>query len=256
MESQYNKNTSPSSERDRDRESNPFGGGRAIAGTIVVIVGSLLLAREVGADIPYWLFSWHTLLIAVGFYIGARHSFRTFVWIIPVAIGSVFLIEDLVPGVRIREYFWPLMVIGAGLIMILKSRRRGGDFFTDMQKANAVTQSSEGWFELVTVFGENKKQILSKDFKGGESVCVFGGAEINLTQADINGRIPLELVQVFGGTKLIVPSHWKIDVSEVVSVFGGLNDKRQVQSNVVTDQTKVLVLKGTTFFGGIDIKSY
>ena len=253
METQYNKNTNQPVEKER----NPFGGGRAIGGMIVVIVGTLLLAREVGADIPYWLFSWHMLLIAFGFYLGARHSFRNPVWLIPVAIGSAFLLEDLVPEIRVREYFWPMLIIGVGVVMILRSRRRAsGDIFKDWErKANAATTTSEGSFESVTIFGENRKQILSKDFKGGESVCVFGGVEINLTQADINGRIPLELVQVFGGTKLIVPPHWKIDTEEVVSVFGGLNDKRQVQ-NAVTDQTKVLVLKGTTFFGGIDIKSF
>ena len=252
METQYNKNTNQPTER----EGNPFRGGRAIAGMIVVIVGTLLLARAVGADIPYWVFSWHMLLIAFGFYLGARHSFRNPVWLIPVAIGSAFLIEDLVPEIRVREYFWPLLIIGVGLVMILRSRRRNSDMFKAWElKASEATALPEGSFESVTIFGENKKQILSKDFKGGESVCVFGGVEINLTQADINGRIPLELVQVFGGTKLIVPSHWKIHTEEVVSIFGGLNDKRQVQ-NVVTDQTKVLVLKGTTFFGGIDIKSF
>ena len=253
METQYNKDTNQPVENER----NPFGGGRAIAGLIVVIVGTLLLAREVGADIPYWFFSWHMLLIAFGLYLGARHSFRNPVWLIPVAIGSAFLIEDLVPEIRVREYFWPLLIIGVGVVMILRSRRRsGGDIFKDWErKANAATSMSEGSFESVTIFGENKKQVLSKDFKGGESVCVFGGVEINLTQADITGRIPLEIVQVFGGTKLIVPSHWKIDTEEVVSVFGGLNDKRQVQ-NTVMDPSKVLVLKGTTFFGGIDIKSF
>jgi hypothetical protein len=254
METQYNKNTNqPSTERD----GNPFGGGRAIAGMIVVIVGTLLLAREVGADIPYWIFSWHMLLIAFGLYLGARHSWRNPVWMIPVAIGSAFLIEDLVPEVRIREYFWPVLIIGVGVVMILRSRRRNSDLFKSWElKASETNSLAEGFFESVTIFGENKKQILSKDFKGGESVCVFGGVEINLTQADINGRVPLELVQVFGGTKLIVPPHWKIETEEVVAVFGGLNDKRQVMQNVVTDQTKVLVLKGTTFFGGIDIKSY
>ena len=40
-------------------------------------------------------------------------------------------------------------------------------------------------------------------------------------------------MQVFGGTKLIVPPHWKIETEEVVAVFGGLNDKRQVMQNVV-----------------------
>ena len=37
---------------------------------------------------------------------------------------------------------------------------------------------------------------------------MFGGAEINFMQADIQGRVELEVNQVFGGTKLIVPAHW------------------------------------------------
>jgi hypothetical protein len=97
--------------------------------------------------------------------------------------------------------------------------------------------------------------VLSKDFKGGESVCVFGGTEINLAQADISGRVAIEIVQVFGGTKIIVPGHWKIETEELVCILGGLNDKRQL-INTMTDQTKVLVLKGTCIFGGIDIKSF
>jgi hypothetical protein len=122
-------------------------------------------------------------------------------------------------------------------------------------KAEETERTTEGFFESVTVFGENKKQILSKDFKGGESVCFFGGAEINLSQADISGRVSIELVQVFGGTRLIIPSNWKLETEEMVSVFGGLNDKRQFQ-NTPTDQSKVLVLRGTCIFGGIDIKSF
>jgi len=254
MESQYNKNTNlPTTEK----SGGNFGGGRALAGMIIIVVGTLLLARQVGADLPYWLFSWPMFLIALGFYIGARHSFRQWVWLIPVMIGTAFLLEDMLPELRIREYFWPLMIIIFGIVMVFRARKKGsGDLFKNWERqASSATASTEDFFESVTIFGENKKQVLSKDFKGGESVCVFGGVELNLTQADINGRVPIEIVQVFGGTKLIVPAHWRIQTEEVVSIFGGLNDKRQTM-NVATDQTKVLVLKGTTLFGGIDIKSY
>lgn len=253
METNYNKNTSTQIET----SGANFGGGRAMGGGIIVLVGTLLLARKVGADLPYWLFSWPMFLIAIGFYVGARHSFRQWGWLIPVAIGTAFLLEDFMPEIRIREFMWPLIIIGVGVAMILRSRgKHRGDLFKKWeQEATFTQQSTEGFFESVTVFGENKKQILSKDFKGGESVCVFGGVEINLTQADINGRIPLELVQIFGGTKLTVPAHWKVETEEMVSIFGGINDKRHVQ-NSVTDQSKVLVLKGTTLFGGIDIKSF
>jgi hypothetical protein len=252
METGYNKNTNLK----RDERQGNFGGGRAMGGLIIVIAGGLLLARQVGAELPYWLFSWKTALIGVGIYIGARHSFRQPGWLIPVAIGSVLLLEDLIPGMTIRQYVWPIIIICVGLFTIFRPRRSSRKALNWWEsKAGETNQSSEGFFESVTVFGENKKNILSKDFKGGESVCVFGGAEINLTQADINGRISVELVQIFGGTRLIVPAHWKIETEEVVSIFGGLNDKRQFQ-NTTIDQSKVLVLRGTCLFGGIDIKSF
>jgi predicted membrane protein len=94
---------------------------------------------------------------------------------------------------------------------------------------------------------------VSKNFRGGEIVNFFGGSEINLMQADINGRVHLEVVQVFGGTKIIVPSNWTVH-SEMVAIFGGIEDKRPPQLNVAAE--KVLVIQGTSIFGGIDIKSF
>jgi hypothetical protein len=65
----------------------------------------------------------------------------------------------------------------------------------------------------------------------------------------------MELTNVFGGTKLIIPAHWEIN-SELVSVFGSIEDKRPIQPNTTIGDKKVLILRGTTFMGGIDIKSY
>jgi len=105
----------------------------------------------------------------------------------------------------------------------------------------------------VTIFSSVKKKVFSKNFKGGDVVSIFGGAEINLSQADFNGTIAIEVVQIFGGTKLIIPPHWQIR-SEMVAIFGGIEDKRPPQMHY--DEDKVVVLNGTTFFGGIEIKSY
>jgi hypothetical protein len=73
-------------------------------------------------------------------------------------------------------------------------------------------------------------------------------------QADIQGEIELDLTQIFGGCKLIVPSHWEIK-SELVNIFGGVEDKRPTQ-NINTDHSKVIILRGTSIFGGIEIRSY
>jgi hypothetical protein len=40
----------------------------------------------------------------------------------------------------------------------------------------------------------------------------------------------------------------------MVAVFGGIEDKRPPQ--MTYDEDKVVILNGTTFFGGIEIKSY
>ena len=80
--------------------------------------------------------------------------------------------------------------------------------------------------------------------------------ELNLMQADTSTRVVLDLTQVFGGTKLIIPPHWKVNAEDMVTIFGGLNDKRPMPVQTGATDSKIIVLKGTCIFGGIDIKSY
>ena len=96
--------------------------------------------------------------------------------------------------------------------------------------------------------------ILSKNFKGGDIVNIFGGSEIDLTQADMTTPAILEVTAIFGGATLIVPSNWAIK-SEAVTIFGGIGDKRKIVPTTESP-TKTLVLKGTMIFGGMEIKSY
>lgn len=115
------------------------------------------------------------------------------------------------------------------------------------------TVNRDDVFEIVTVFGSAKRLIVSKSFKGGEIVSIFGGSEVNFIQADFQNTVEIEVVAIFGGSKLIVPSNWNVR-SEAVAVFGGVEDKRD--AHVIRDMNKTLVLKGSTIFGGIEITSY
>jgi predicted membrane protein len=113
--------------------------------------------------------------------------------------------------------------------------------------------SSEDFIDATTVLGGIHKNILSKNFKGGDITIFMGGAEINLSQADIQGTAALDITQIMGGTKIIVPSNWEIR-SQLTSVFGNIEDKRQ--NIIVSDPQKVLVIDGTSVFGGIEIRNY
>jgi len=236
-----------------------FANGRVWAGLIVITVGTLWIAREAGADIPRWLFSGPMLLIALGVFIGTRHNFRNWVWLIPIGIGTALLADRYwFFEFNIKEFIWPSVVIIIGLVMIFRQKRKHQDGWIDWKKtniesANASLTGEEDMIDAVSVFGSTRKNILSKNFRGGEVVNFFGGTELNLSQADITTPIVLDMTQVFGGSKLIVPANWRIQ-SELVSVFGGVEDKRMIQPNI--DPTKVLILRGTNVFGGLEIKSF
>ena len=125
---------------------------------------------------------------------------------------------------------------------------------TPNTKTEELAADRNDIIDATAVFGGVKKIILSKNFKGGDITNFMGGSEINLTQADFNGRVKIDATNIFGGTKLIVPAHWDVQ-SEVVAVFGGVDDKRRF-IGVQPDPNKVLILDGTCLFGGIEINSY
>jgi predicted membrane protein len=245
-------------------------GGRQWSGVFLLIIGGLLLARASGVLFPAWFFSGPVLLIGIGLFIGVRHRFRNFVWLIPIVIGGALLADRLSPDITLRPYIWPVLLIGAGLFFIFRPKgrhcRRGGgrddNSFTDEQVVATSTDtdaltpgisSQNDMIDVTAVFGGVKKNVVSKDFKGGDVTAFMGGAEINLTQADFKGRVMIDSFNMFGGTKLIVPPDWEVQ-SGIVAVFGGVDDKRPPSANVHPD--KILYLDGTCIFGGVEIKSY
>jgi predicted membrane protein len=238
--------------------------GKRLAGLIVLIAGAVLLCQPLGVMLPEWLLSWPMFLIALGFYIGAKHRFRQSGWIILVIIGGVFLLGRIMPQLPIQQFFWPVAIITAGLFMIFGKRKKKGEWGRrmmekrNMYEACRTTEAyhDEDYIDSVAIFGGIKKNILSKNFKGGEVVCVFGGAELNLSQAEIKGSVVLEIVNVFGGTKLILPPNWEIKSDDMVAILGGIEDKRLLQQANTGNGTDVLIIRGTSIFGGIEIKSF
>ncbi len=64
----------------------------------------------------------------------------------------------------------------------------------------------------------------------------------------------LEVNNVFGGTKIIIPSNWDVK-NEVTALFGGIEDKRSL-NNIIPDADKTILLKGACVFGGIEVSNY
>lgn len=241
--------------------------GKVAGGLLLATIGALFLGRELGADLPAWLFTWKSLLIGIGVLGFIKHGFKRLGWLIPLLAGSAFLIADQYPELALRPLLWPLILILLGLVIAFKPRRNFKDqYMRKMRDRNrhfekkyedwkgCTSGAQEDFIDSTSVMGGVQKNILSKNFKGGDITNVFGGTEINLSQADFEGRVTLEITQVFGGTKLVIPANWEIQSSSMVTVMGSVEDKRAL--DVPTDPGKVLVLNGTTFMGGIEIRTF
>lgn len=241
MQKQYNK-CQPTSKN-----------GKIFSGIIVVAIGVVFLLKQLQVQMPEWLFTWPMILIAVGFFSGAKRGFKTFGWLIPVAIGVGFLIQKHFLEINVMHFFWPILIIIVGLFIIFKPKINPENYITPINSLDGDLVN-EDKIEAVSIFGGVRKNVISKNFKGGEITCIMGGADINLMQAEINGKAYLETTNIFGGTKLIIPSNWEV-IIEASAILGGIDDKRPLQT-IEKPIANTLVIRGTTIFGGIEIKGY
>ncbi len=238
-------------------------------GLFLLLVGAVALAKSMGVPVPRWLFTWQMLLITIGVFVGIKKGFRDSGWFVPIIIGGAFLANDYLLRGEMRKHIWPVAIIAVGLLFLIRARARHSFSGTTAPKGypppkpsnivedifeDELEYSDDDVLRVTHIFGGGKKVILSKNFKGGEIVNIFGGCEIDLTQADMKAVAALDVTAIFGGATLIIPSHWVIR-SEAVTIFGGINDKRKIMpGNEKTLRT--LVIKGTLLFGGLEIKSY
>jgi len=239
--------------------------GRVIAGLFLLAVGAIFIMKEIHfVFFPGWLFSWPMILIAVGVYSGLKHQFRNLGWLIPIVIGCIFLFDEMDFGYDLHRFIVPAVIITVGLTLILRPRRNrnwisNGSSSLANEKQNAYstgpapTYSPEDFFDSTAIFGSAKKVIISKNFKGGDITCFMGGCEIDLTQADMTQPAVIDLTFIFGGGKIIVPSDWQVN-NNITPVFGGIEDKRKQPMSI--NPSKVLIIRGTCLFGGLEIKNY
>jgi predicted membrane protein len=227
-----------------------------------------------GFPLPDWIFNWHMFLIALGIFIGFRSNFRGGAWIILILVGSVYTMQDFYPDIHLHRYLFPGILIIIGLTIVLnpsRSRRlhewketwdsdgrrcdnsRWGSKYATGFSTSREGYTSEDFIDTTAIFGGVHKKIVSKTFRGGDITTIMGGTELDLTQADFTGTIRLDVTQIMGGTKIIVPAHWEVR-SEVTALFAGFEDKRQQPT--VSNPEKVLIIDGTSIFGGIELKNF
>jgi len=122
-----------------------------------------------------------------------------------------------------------------------------------MNYQSTVMPNAEDYLQSTAVFSGIKKTILSKDFKGGKVSNIFGSTEFDFTNADLTGTAMLDISQAFGEVSITVPTDWRIeaDLSQLMAVVDDFRNNTYLAKN----SDKVLILKGISFCGNVEIMS-
>ncbi|WP_231424627.1 hypothetical protein [Pedobacter sp. Leaf250] len=107
-------------------------------GILIVAIGSVFLLRNSGLDIPHWILSWHTIMLAAGLWIGYRKNYQGSGWLALTVIGAIFTLKHIVVfDFEISRITAALAFIGIGLYLILKPKRsRSVNDYTPEKKAD------------------------------------------------------------------------------------------------------------------------
>ncbi len=230
-------------------------GKAAVLGVFVIAAGLLLLARNTGFLDPAFsriLFSWEMLLIAIGV---INIFWRQSLWsgIFLIGLGGFFLLVNFYHmPFGTWQIFLPALIILLGLQMIFGASRLQKHIRKHGIFNNSV--ANEDFFEDIAIFGGGERRVVTPNFKGGRMIAAFGGSKVDLSHCSIapGERPVIEVVSIFGGSALLVPSDWNVKV-EVFNIFGGYSDKR-IASQL--DLNKTVIVKGVTIFGGGEVKSF
>ena len=226
----------------KDQKENTS--SRVTFGIILIVIGLLFLLDNLGIlffDLPYFTFHWEYILIGLGIFFLTTDRSKTTGTIL-IAIG----LFSLLPSV------WPLLLVALGAYILFNKDHHHSFSF---EKASDPNVEHTDFIDDVSIFGGNKKTYTSTNFKGGKITAIFGGGEINFSSCFLaDGKNILDILTIFGGYEIRVPDDWKIH-NDVISIFGGVSDERHKDPNRVYDESKILVLKGLTLFGGVEIRS-
>jgi hypothetical protein len=224
---------------------------RLVPAIVLIAVGAIFLLHNLHIFYAQELLRyWPAILIAVGILklVDSTETGGRVGGGVLLGLGAVFLAQTL-GYLTVRFWdLWPVILIAIGIAML---------FETDLawHTGIKVKDLGSGVTKEAAVFGGGRRTIADQNFRGAKYDAVFGGFEIDLRRAEIEGdSAVLDLNAVFGGIEVKVPESWSV-VMKGAGVFGGYVDSTTQPDPRIYPNPKRLIAKGGAVFGGVEIKN-
>ncbi|HET8738638.1 MAG TPA: DUF5668 domain-containing protein [Acidimicrobiia bacterium] len=213
--------------------------GRLFLGLVVIAVGTVLLLDNLdvlnaGEVIGTW---WPLLVILAGVLTFASNPRHWPFALLLTAVGVAMLLTTM-DVLDLSDLIWPMVLIVVGII-ILAGRGFGGKTVESGDEVN-----------IFHVFSGSETASRSKAFRGGSISVLFGGAELDLTEAVPAPGAMLDVFAAFGGVEIKVPPGWNVNIKGL-PIFGGFDNATTKDS--LPEGAPTLIVNATALFGGVEV---
>ena len=221
-----------------------------IWGIVLVAAGAIFALNSLGlTNIDIFFTGWWTLFIIIPCTISLFTDCNNTVGnLTGIAIGVFLLLcaRGILQYSMIWKLLLPTIIVIIGLKMLFKGlfgRKNWADEDDgdeddedkDIHAANAI-------------FSAHRINYKGKVFHSAELNVIFGGAQLDLREAIIEGDCKVRANCIFGGITVLVPDNVNVKVKGN-NVFGGIYNK-----TVDHPEAHTIYIKGDSIFGGISIK--
>ena len=216
-----------------------------LIGVIVLLFGIFGVAKVLfpAIDIDFDIL-WPSVIILIALYNAIKKKTLDFwiVFLFFVGVWALLWNLDYIPE-EYSNIFWPLILIMMGITIIYNTSKFKKRV---IRKINIV----DGDCNYNAIFSGIDEKITSDDFKGCNISAIFGGVELDFSDAIIKDDINITITSIFGGTDITLPAGFKL-VIEPVSIFGGTDNKYKTSTK---KDAKTIYVSCISIFGGTDIK--
>jgi len=216
-------------------------------GLVLIIIGLIFLLENLdvinfGRILVDW---WPLIIVIIGFMKlrGAEKMNGVIFLLIGLILLSITL--NLINWSQLGR-FWPLLLILIGVYLVL--RRQGVSVFSSRLEVDA-----SDYIRANALFGGLDQRFTSPNLRGGEISALFGGVELDLSQAvPSDDHIEFNVSAMFGGVEIRVPDNWHVIV-DGTPILGGIESKVRPRESAAG--TPTATFHCTVAFGGIEIKN-
>jgi hypothetical protein len=213
---------------------------RVLFGSVVTVLGALLMldyadVLNAGDVVEAW---WPLVIVVAGLmalWANPQH------WMMPLvvtSVGAILLLRstDVVDSLAVAG---PVLLMLVGLLVI---------FGRGMNRRVVATADRVNSFN---VFSGSEIASRSDHFEGGSVGALFGGAEVDLRDAQPAPGAELDVFVAFGGAEIKVPEGWQV-ITHGMPIFGGFENVTAKER--IPAGAPVLDINATVIFGGLEVK--